>query len=64
MTKTVSVRDPIPRGTRSARGIHFVKPRVVVEVEFRRWGTEGIVQQGAYKGTRIDKKASDVVREG
>jgi len=43
--------------------IHWVKPRVVVEVEYRRWPVGGLMHQSAYKGIRTDKSAKDVVRE-
>jgi bifunctional non-homologous end joining protein LigD len=46
-----------------ARGVHFAAPRLVAEVEFRRWPEEGLIQQGAYKGLRMDKLAADVTRE-
>jgi bifunctional non-homologous end joining protein LigD len=50
--------DKLPR-----KSIHFVDPKVVVEVEYRRWPAGGLVQQAAYKGVRTDKRASQVVRE-
>ena len=39
------------------------EPVLVAEIEYRRWPTGGLIQQGAYKGLRIDKRAKDVVRE-
>jgi len=44
-------------------GARFVKPKLVVHVEYRRWPDDGLVQQGAYKGIRADKEAGDVVKE-
>jgi bifunctional non-homologous end joining protein LigD len=43
--------------------VQWVKPRVVVEVEYRRWPAGGLMHQAAYKGIRTDKPAKDVVRE-
>jgi bifunctional non-homologous end joining protein LigD len=41
----------------------FVMPTLVIEVEYRRWPEDGLVQQGTYQGLRSDKKAREVVRE-
>ncbi|WP_428938909.1 non-homologous end-joining DNA ligase [Fontivita pretiosa] len=50
--------DPLPR-----RDIRFVEPRLVIEVEYRRWPAGGLIQQASFKGLRTDKRASQVVRE-
>jgi bifunctional non-homologous end joining protein LigD len=50
--------EPIPRG-----GAIFVKPRLVAEVEYRRWPTGGSVQQASFKGLRDDKSPLKVVKE-
>jgi bifunctional non-homologous end joining protein LigD len=44
-------------------GVQFVHPKLVAEIEFRRWPDGGLVQQGAFKGLRQDKKPADVVKE-
>ena len=41
----------------------FVDPKLVVEVDYRRWPEGGLVQQASYKGLRMDKKATQVVKE-
>jgi bifunctional non-homologous end joining protein LigD len=48
---------------RRARGIHWVRPKMVVEVEFREWTTEGILRQPSFKGVREDKGPGEVKRE-
>ena len=63
--------DPIPRGGRwrranpsySPRDVRFVRPEIVVEVEYRRWPAGGLIQQASFKGVRADKDAREVVKE-
>lgn len=47
----------------SPAGVHFTRPAIVIEVEYRRWPQQGLVQQAAYKGVRRDKLPRDVVKE-
>ncbi len=42
---------------------HWVKPEIVVEVEFGEWTRDAILRHPAYVGQRVDKPASKVVRE-
>jgi bifunctional non-homologous end joining protein LigD len=50
--------DPVPK-----RGGLYVKPELVVQIEYRRKGEGGILQQAAFKGIRSDKSARDVIVE-
>lgn len=43
--------------------IRWLRPRTVIEVEYRRWPSNGMVQQGSYKGVREDKDARAVRKE-
>lgn len=45
------------------RGLHYVKPQLVAEVEFRAWSADGNLRHAAFRGLREDKPAKDVVRE-
>ena len=62
--------DPAPgaglaptRFSKPTGPVHFVDPKTVVEIEFRRWPVGGSIQQAAYKGLRTDKRPQQVVKE-
>jgi bifunctional non-homologous end joining protein LigD len=44
-------------------GARFIEPRLVAEVEYRRWPEGGLVQHAAFLGLRRDKDPRQVVRE-
>jgi DNA ligase D-like protein (predicted ligase) len=56
--------SPFAGGPRpAARGVHWVRPRLVVEVGFSEWTADGELRHPRYQGLRDDKKPADVVRE-
>lgn len=61
-TDTVPFATPLPADAKRGR-VHWVKPQVVVEVEFTGWTHDDMIRQGSYRGIREDKAARDVVRE-
>jgi bifunctional non-homologous end joining protein LigD len=56
--------SPFQSGERPPREAHFCEPEIVAEVQFAEWTSTGSLRQPSYKGTREDKPASEVVREG
>ncbi len=46
-----------------ARGVHWVKPKLVAEVAFAQWTDEGLLRQAAFQGLREDKTARSVTHE-
>ncbi|MDR5822484.1 DNA ligase D [Caballeronia sp. LZ043] len=58
------VRKPGRWSRRAAGSEVWVKPTLIAEVEFAEWTAEGVVRQASFRGLRLDKPASSVVREG
>ena len=54
-------RDAAQIGNRAAND--GVEPEMVVEIEFTEWTREGRVRHPSFQGVRIDKPATEVVRE-
>jgi len=52
---------PLPREL--SRAAHWVRPALVVEVEFSEWTDEGSIRQSTFRGFRTDVAAADVRRE-
>ncbi|WP_337270259.1 DNA ligase D [Oryzifoliimicrobium ureilyticus] len=45
------------------RGLVYVKPELVAEIEFRAWSADGNLRHASFRGLREDKAAKDVVQE-
>jgi bifunctional non-homologous end joining protein LigD len=48
----------------AGRVVHWVDPRVVVEVEFASWTAEGRLRHPVFHGVRSDKRADEAVGDG
>ncbi len=50
----------LPKGI-SRKGVHWIEPRLVTEVEFADWTADAILRQASFQGLREDKDPRDVV---
>jgi bifunctional non-homologous end joining protein LigD len=53
-------RSPFSEVTHSNEQVHWVKPKLVVEVKFSEWTSDGRLRQPIFLGLRDDKDARDV----
>ncbi len=58
---TPPFHDP-PTGA-EARGVHWIRPELVAEVEYRQLTADGVLRHASFKGLREDKPAREVVVE-
>jgi bifunctional non-homologous end joining protein LigD len=56
-------QPPFGRGRLPRSGVHWVEPRLVAEVGFSEWTTDGELRHPRFQGLRDDKEPADVVRE-
>jgi bifunctional non-homologous end joining protein LigD len=56
-------RPSFDRGRLPRSGVHWVEPRLVAEVGFSEWTTDGELRHPRFQGLRDDKDPADVVRE-
>ncbi|MGD9632412.1 MAG: DNA ligase D [Pirellulales bacterium] len=59
--KSPAFENP-PNGA-DARGVRWVRPTLVGEVEFTEWTDDGLLRHPSFKGLRTDKAAREIVRE-
>jgi bifunctional non-homologous end joining protein LigD len=52
-----------PPISREARGVHWLKPVLVCEVEFTEWTSDGQLRHPSFKGIREDKAPRKITRE-
>ncbi|MHB8589106.1 MAG: non-homologous end-joining DNA ligase [Candidatus Dormibacteraceae bacterium] len=62
MKPLAQAKSPYDTGV-PPKAAHFVKPKLVADVEFVEWTRSGQLRAPAFKGLRADKPAREVVRE-
>ena len=59
--KKPQLANPLPAG--AEKGVVWVKPQLVAEIEFREWTADRMLRAASFKGLREDKSAEEVVLE-
>jgi bifunctional non-homologous end joining protein LigD len=55
--------SPFAGGRPPRAGVHWAEPRLVAQIEFAEWTTDGLLRQPRFEGLRDDKDPAEVVRE-
>src|SRR3984957_12143826 len=55
--------SPFASGRPPRSGVHWAEPRLVAQIEFAEWTTDGLLRQPRFEGLRDDKDPTEVVRE-
>lgn len=63
LTKNKTPYNPFNSKPPGSIHAHWVKPKLVCEVEFTEWTEKGRLRHPSFKGMRLDKKATDVMLE-
>jgi bifunctional non-homologous end joining protein LigD len=59
----LAVDEPSVADPPSIRGVHWVRPDIVIRVEFAEWTTDGLLRQAAFKGLEPERDPRSVTRE-
>ena len=65
LQKLAREKSPLakPLDAASRRGVRFVEPELVAEIEFKNWTVDGVLRHAVFRGLREDKEAATIVRE-
>jgi len=55
--------SPFAVGKPPRARVHWVEPRLVAQIEFAEWTSDGLLRQPRFEGLRDDKDPAEVVRE-
>jgi bifunctional non-homologous end joining protein LigD len=65
LAKLARSERPLKEAPRAeTRGVHWVKPALVAEVEFTEWTRDGRLRHPSFLGLREDKRPAEVLGEG
>jgi DNA ligase D-like protein (predicted ligase) len=56
-------KSPFAEEVRAGKGVHWVRPKLVAEVSFTQWTSDGKLRHPRFVGLRRDKNPREVVRE-
>lgn len=59
----ITKKSPFEKPPKTNAPVTWVKPKLICEVEFSEWTTDGSMRQPIFVGLRTDKPASKVIRE-
>lgn len=59
----ITKQSPFKTAPKTNAPVTWIKPKLVCEVTFSEWTTDGHMRQPIFLGLRVDKKASEVRRE-
>jgi bifunctional non-homologous end joining protein LigD len=63
LERLVRAKSPFAEAPKTNMPVTWVEPRLVAEVKFREWTSDGSMRQPVFLGLRDDKSARDVERE-
>ena len=54
---------PFSRFSDTRKDVHWLKPKIACEVEFKSWTSDGIIRHASFQGLRKDKSISEIHKE-
>lgn len=63
LERLITAKSPFAEAPKTNMPVTWVEPRLVGEVKFREWTSDGIMRQPVFLGLRDDKSAREVERE-
>ncbi|CAM2954176.1 Putative DNA ligase-like protein Rv0938/MT0965 [Legionella steigerwaltii] len=63
LQKLITKQNPFNQEIPDSKGVVWVQPQLVAEIEFTHWTERGHLRHPSFKGLRLDKKPKDVFRE-
>ena len=63
ISRATSPLATIPRGEPALKQAHWTKPRMIAEVTFTEWTSDGSIRHPSFQGLREDKSPKEVIRE-